>query len=277
MRKRRRRGGSPGSIGLFYFQDVIFLTIGIVILVSALLSVSKRVALLSSRSEFDTASLEERLNSAMVELLYWKTAKRFFEGDLEGTGEKPVEAVRADAVLAAANVKGVEADRVFLATGGLTVLRGRDAGALKRRQTEVAAVIAELLELERSYRANKQVLLELESGTGRVLVRPDAEGSLRQPLVMLLSGKRLVVYLLAEKSRALTLDAPFGEEMLQAFFAGLEREEIHALLLLKPSGMEHFSLFRNWMLSNEVAFGYEPVSEFYEFDLEVEQVLEVYR
>lgn len=280
MGRRSHRSRRPGSIGLFFFQDIIFLTIGIVILVSAFLSLTKRVSYLSSRDEFNDKALDERVNQSVVTLSYWNQGRWLLSRSRPDAVAGGMGDDRISAGSSTASVPGVEAEEVFRACGGLWALDRYGSelvDSISLKQREVSKGIGRLLELERDYQSDKQLLVEMEANRNRVLVAPEADQSLRQPIVLLLSGKRAKVYLLGRANRSIVLNTPLTSVELVEQFGGMPSDEMHLIVLVKPSGIEHFRPLRAWLLDAGFAVGYEPVSEFYEFSSQQEQLMEMIR
>lgn len=278
MSRRSRRSGKPGSIGLFYFQDIIFLTIGIVILVSALLSISKRISYLSTYAEARNLSVDERLNKAIAEVAFWQNAHWMFEDDFTYKSDSVRGDFTSSAIENSAGYSGLEPSSVYRATGGMWVFDNRgkgDSSAFKLKQKAVSRSISDLVSLENRYKESLELSVQMKSNRNRLIVHDSLESPLQQPWVLVLSGEALLIKRFGNAGSEHSLLMPLSEDQVNTCFSEDLGSDLCAVMMVKPSGVKHFDQLKSWLVELGVSLGFEPVDELFELDVADRQLVEL--
>jgi hypothetical protein len=277
-----RRKFRSASIGLFFFQDIVFLATGIFILVSVCFALSTRLDQISIERHDES---DQEMGDLIRNLARLNEERRLneFLNHWHEAGQQPAEAIKdvkfpplRDGSI---QLPGISSDAVLASITSPRDLAEANAG-LRTRFDEFRGRIAppaiELSILEKEYQRIRDAMLALEEKRNRILIHPGEERSLTEPLFVLLGGDALSLEWLDRPDLTRHLSQPFTSARLARAFSPFSPEQQLILIMVRPSGAAEFSRIRNYLDNEGFLIGYEPVSESFDLNFELKnRVLDI--
>lgn len=279
-----RRRFRPASIGLFFFQDIVFLATGIFLLVSVCFALSTRLDQISVEALEERPENRDALLRELVLLEEEIRLGKLLDDWLTAGIPSPSPLPQKHSSLLLENsitLSGVPSRKILPAiTSPADLATANEAVRDRFHQIRerVASPAIAMVHRENEYKSIRAATLALEERRNRILVHPGDDGSLSEPVFLLLGGDSLTLEWLDRPELTRHISAPFTTATLQAAFASFRPEHQLFLLMVRPSGAGEFAAIRRFLTGEEFLIGYEPVPENFELNLNLDdRIIDIIR
>jgi DNA repair exonuclease SbcCD ATPase subunit len=246
------------KINFIFFQDIITCVLGILILVTLMLSLSLDTgeAATAEEEQFQTQLRQAKENLAQLEQQNRSTEeKRLLLASLpdRSTLETELALLKRQATNTAEQLRRQQES----AANAKTQI---DRAALERQNA--TNLEKEITALKNQLATFRDELAEARRRTNSVYIvpAPDAQQSAREPVAFIVSANKIEIKRL-NAALSETHDLSSGAEDLRPLLALLNPEREYVVFYFRPSGAKWFEPFRNLARSLGFAVGYDAIEE----------------
>lgn len=252
------------QVNLFAFLDIVFTATGVLMVIGVFFSLSPRLEKLTRETELpaDTIARQEELHAAVAT---WRKNEALAKQVRGFAVTKPSPA----ALAAVANSGGssFNPDALLLDEAALAANNRPLSQQITDLETATLRRLAAASNAEKTWLQREQMLLEKQRRNRRLLVRVDQSASVKEIVLLVVSGNGIDIERMDRPDLRLRMTAPWTEPARDSLLSRFEPARQRFLVFFKPSGAAYFETIRTSLKRAGYEVGYEPVPEEFSVNL----------
>lgn len=274
----RFRSSSGARVTFFAFQDIITSVSGILILVVLMLATELDKPI--TRSSDNNPELERRLAALIEEQAALDVLNKELRDSLAAARNAPAagqiqtqvqelqarltakkrELTNAVAVAALQRAEQLERD----ARLGLSE-QARDIEAIKKENERLSVKVAEarrkMEAAESALQRTEKIVLQSRARAGQLWVIPDTRGTTKEPLLVTVSGRDVLIERFDQPEKRLLIPASSARVDFRRFLSGVNTLDQYLVFLVRPSGISTFDALSDMVRREGIDIGSDAIEE----------------